>query len=155
MYFSRSSIQVFFFGEGPDEGRLREVVMQNGLSEYINFMGVTDNIYSCILQMDIIVIPSFWEGLPNILLESMVLSKPVIASKIDGVTEVVTNNVNALLFNPGDDGELSETIQRLIYDRNFSDKLGANARKHVVNHFSIEKIVQKTTELYFDLSSEE
>ena len=147
-------IQVFFFGEGPEGDKLREIVMQKGLSEYINFMGATDNIYSCILQMDIIVIPSFWEGLPNILLESMVLGKPVIASRIDGITEVVTNNINALLFNPGDEDELSEAIQRLIRDRNFADKLGANARKHVVNNFSIEKSVQKTTELYFDLSCE-
>jgi glycosyltransferase involved in cell wall biosynthesis len=148
-------IRVFFFGEGPDEDNLKEIVMQKGLSEYINFMGVTDNIYSCILQMDIIAIPSLWEGLPNILLESMVLSKPVIASKIDGITEVVTNNINALLFNSGDENELSENIQRLIYDKNFAYKLGANARKHVVNNFSIDKSVQKTTELYFDLSYEE
>ena len=104
--------------------------------------------------MDIIVIPSFWEGLPNILLESMVLGRPVIASRIDGITEVVTNNINALLFNPGDEDELSEAIQRLICDRNFADKLGTNARKHVVNNFPIEKSVQKTTELYFALSCE-
>jgi len=148
-------MQVFFFGEGSDGDNLREIVMQKGLSEYINFMGSTDNIYSCILQMDIIVIPSLWEGLPNILLESMVLGRPVIASRIDGITEVVTNNINALLFNPGDEGELSEAVQRLICDRNFADKLGTNARKHVVNNFPIEKSVQKTTELYFDLSCEE
>jgi len=101
--------------------------------------------------MDIIAIPSFWEGLPNILLESMVLGRPVIASRIDGITEVVTNNINALLFNPGDEYGLSEAIQRLICDRNLADKLGANARKHVVNNFAIEKSIQKTTELYLDL----
>ncbi len=144
-------IQVFFFGEGPDEDNLRKIVTQEGLSDYINFMGVTDNIYNRILQMDIIAIPSFWEGLPNILLESMVLGRPVIASRIDGITEVVTNNINALLFNPGDEDELSEAIQRLICDRNLADKLGTNARMHVVNNFPIEKSVQKTTELYLDL----
>jgi glycosyltransferase involved in cell wall biosynthesis len=79
----------------------------------------------------------------------------VIASRIDGITEVVTNNINALLFNPGDEDELTEAIQRLICDRNFADKLGANARMHVLNNFSIEKSVQKTIELYFDLSCEE
>jgi len=144
-------IQVFFFGEGPDGDNLREFVTKEGLSEYINFMGATDNIYNCILQMDIIAIPSLWEGLPNILLESMVLGRPVIASRIDGITEVVTNNINVLLFNPGNEDELSEAIQRLICDRNLADKLGANARIHVVNNFPIEKSVQKTTELYLDL----
>lgn len=147
----KKEIQVFFFGEGPDEENLREIVVQEGLTEYINFMGTTDNIFNCISQMDIITIPSFWEGLPNILLESMVLGRPVIASRIDGITEVVSKNINALLFNPGDKDELSEAIERLMSDKDFADKLGTNARKHVVENFSIEKSVQKTTELYLDL----
>jgi len=144
----QQNIQVYFFGKGPDENSLKDRVKKHGLDEYVDFMGTTDNIYHCISQMDIITIPSLWEGLPNILLEAMALGRPVIASKIEGISEVVTDNETALLFNPGNETELSNAILRLISDKDLTQKIGANAKKHVIDNFSIEECVNKTTALY-------
>jgi len=73
--------------------------------------------------------PPLWEGLPNILLEAMALGRPVIASKIEGISEVVTDNETALLFNPGNETELSNAILRLISDKDLTQKIGANDKK--------------------------
>ncbi len=147
----QQNIQIYLFGEGPEEKTLREMVKQEGLSNCINFMGATENIHTHISQMDIITIPSLWEGLPNILLEAMALECPVIASRINGIIEVVKDNEEALLFEPGNEKELAESIQKLIKDRSLAQKIGSNAKKHVLNNYSIERCVNKTTDLYSSL----
>ncbi len=144
-------IRVYFFGEGPDEIRIKTIVKQERLSEYIIFVGVTEEISRCIAQMDIIVLPSLWEGLPNVLLEAMAEARPVVASRIEGIDEVVLDGKTGILFKPGDARALAQALLRLIEDRQLAEEMGMAGKKRVLEQFPLEKTVKETEAVYRSL----
>ena len=89
-------IKFFIAGDGVLEKDLK--IRANGY-ENINFMGRSNPI-EFISKMDVIVVPSIREPLGNVIIESGFCSKPVIASKVDGIPEIITNNKNGILLNP-------------------------------------------------------
>jgi glycosyltransferase involved in cell wall biosynthesis len=98
---------------------------------------------------DIFVMPSLREGLPNAMLEAMSCELPVVVSRLEGVTDwVVENGVNGLLISPGNGGELSEALIRLLGDAELSNALGKKARKTIKKRFRIEKMAGKYEKLY-------
>jgi glycosyltransferase involved in cell wall biosynthesis len=147
-------IRVYFFGEGPDEGRIKRMTEKENLSEHIIFMGVAEDITVCISQMDIIVLPSLSEGLPNVLLEAMAEARPVVASRVGGVDEVVVDGETGILFEPGDVQSLAEAILKLIRNRQLAEDMGRAGRVRVLEKFSIKKTVKDTVRIYRNLLSE-
>ena len=142
------NLQIYFFGEGPEKQTLKTLVQKEQLNAYVLFMEPVEDIYSCISQMDMIVIPSLWEGLPNILLEAMALERPIIASRIDGITEVVKDKEEALLFEPGNEKQLAAATQTLIHDRALAQNIASKAKARVAGDFTMDSCVQKTEALY-------
>jgi len=147
-------IKVYFFGEGPAESNIKHMVEHAGLSKQVSFMGTKENITACISLMDIIVLPSLWEGLPNVLLEAMAEARPVVASRIEGVDEVVVNGETGILFEPGDAQALSEALFKLIRDKKCAEEMGRAGRARVHEKFSIDKTVSDTLEIYQNLLTE-
>jgi glycosyltransferase involved in cell wall biosynthesis len=146
-----TDIKLFFFGEGPDETRIRNRVRQLNMSEQIFFMGTTHNIRKQISKMDIIVQPSLWEGLPNSVLEAMSESRPVIASEIAGINELVVDGKTGLLFESGNAGALAAAILKLTNNRGLSEKMGREAKSVVIKNFSIKKTINETMSVYHSL----
>ena len=98
---------------------------------------------------DIFVMPSLREGLPNAMLEAMSCELPVVVSRLEGVTDwVVENDVNGLLISPGNGGELSEALIRLLGDSELSNMLGKKARKTIKKRFRVEEMAGKYEKLY-------
>ena len=123
---------------------------------YINnrifFIENTNEIEKYYRSADIFVLPSKREGLPNSLLEAMASGLPVIASKIDGITDwVINDGKNGLLFEMGNNDELGNSLLRLLQNKDFSLKLGLRARETVSRSFSIEKVANRYLSLYQDL----
>ncbi len=81
--------QAFFWGEGPDAAALEKMAFDLGIADRVRFMGVVDNPIEAMAGMDAIVLPSLWEGMPNAVLEAMAAGKPVVASRIAGMDELV------------------------------------------------------------------
>lgn len=95
------------------------------------------------------VLPSLWyENLPNSILESFAYGKPVIASNIGGISELVKDGYNGLLFEPGSVTDLVEKIQTLWNDKKFCDELAKNARNYVVKNFSPKEHYKRFMEIY-------
>jgi len=88
------------------------------------------------------------EGMPNSLLEAMSCGLPVIASKIGGVVDIVEDGKSGILFEPGDVAGLSSAMIRLLKDAELRQRLGAEARKRIVEGFSIDKIADEYINLY-------
>ena len=88
------------------------------------------------------MLTSFREGRPNVILESMVLGTPVVASKIKGVEELIVDNYSGLLFSPFRCSELVSCINKICGDKNLQERLSMNA---------LNKI--KTDELFWDVSA--
>jgi glycosyltransferase involved in cell wall biosynthesis len=91
--------------------------------------------------MDIFVLPSLWEGLPNAALEAMAAGLPVVATNVDGVPEAVENHVNGLLCEPGDSQALFETIQHLIVRPEDRELMGAEGRRIASERFGLPRML--------------
>ena len=102
---------------------------------------------------DVFVLPSLWEGLPLVLLEAAALGKPIVATDIDGVREVVRDGETALLVPPGDPGRLAEAVIRLLEDPELAAELGGRARAEVPGRFTLSGMIEAVERLYLDLAA--
>ena len=91
--------------------------------------------------MDVFVLTSLWEGLPNALLEAMAAGLPVIASAVDGACEVLKNGVNGLLAAPGQAQELAAKIDELSADPAKRRNLGQAARATIAERFTLDRML--------------
>jgi glycosyltransferase involved in cell wall biosynthesis len=98
--------------------------------------------------------PSRNEGLGMSILEAMALSLPVVASRVGGIPEVVTDDVTGLLVSPEQPDELARACLALLEDRGRAREMGRAGRKAVKERFSIELSVERTARLYLDLMGE-
>jgi glycosyltransferase involved in cell wall biosynthesis len=100
---------------------------------------------------DVVVLPSYREGLPNALLEASAMSIPAVTSDISGCNEVVVGNVTGLLVQPKNSGELEEAMAKLLGDVELRDRLGAAARRRIVKQFDQKVFLKLLNGYYADL----
>ena len=105
-------------------------------------------------EMDIVVSPSLYEGMPNSLLEAMAAARPVVASAVDGIAEVVTSPELGTLVPPGDVTEIRRAIVALLEDPAKRKKMGEAARAHVNANFSVKRMIDRLEELFDRLITE-
>ncbi len=97
---------------------------------------------------EMFVLPSYVEGLPNVVLEAMACSKPVIATEVMGIPEQVTGGVTGLLIQPGDVSTLARSIQALIDDPARAHEMGKRGREKMVREFSWEQNASQMAAIY-------
>ncbi|SRR5581483_11799193 len=89
----------------------------------------------------VFVLPSYAEGLPMSLLETMAAGLPVVATAVGGIPDVVTDGVNGFLFSSGDTGMLERLLRRLMQDRRLGQRIARAARETVEHHFAADRVV--------------
>lgn len=141
-------IRFLIVGGGPLRDSLQSRVKDLELSPNFLFLGVRQDIPELLNVMDIFVLPSLYEGLPNVILEAMACSKPVVGTSVGGIPEAVQDRLTGFLVPPQDPESLALAITKLLTDRDLAIKMGQNGRKRVEAYFSIEKEVERIQQLY-------
>ncbi len=139
-----------FAGDGELKRDLEKKALEIGIEKNIVFLGWRDDIAEIISVYDIFVLPSLNEGMGRVLVEAMALEKPIVASNIGGIPDLVSHGKNGFLVPPKDPRELANYIQILIEDEEKRAEMG-KAGKEMVENFSKEKMVEKIAELYKEL----
>lgn len=98
---------------------------------------------------DVFVLPSLFEGMPYVVLEAMAAGKPVVASRLPGLTEVIKEGRNGILFEKDNDEDLAQTILRLERDRETARRMGKAGRRLTEDRFDWRRIFIRTTESYW------
>jgi glycosyltransferase involved in cell wall biosynthesis len=106
-----------------------------------------------ISRSTIVVLPSYYEGLPKVLLEAAAAGRPLVATDIPGCKEIVRDGVNGLLVKPRDPLDLANKIKTLLEDMRYAKNLGGKNRKIALEEFDQGIVVNKTLELYQQLLS--
>lgn len=140
--------QFVIAGTGPEESRLRQLVRELRMSEYVTFVSGMADLSVAIEAMDIFVLPSLRQGLGTIMLEAMARSRPVIASQSGGIYQIVREGVTGLLVPPSDSPALAQRVIDLLRNPEQARQLGQAAREQVKTSFRVEDMVDKTAELY-------
>lgn len=136
-------------GDGPERKNLESLASNLGLRDLVIFAEFRDDIPRLIAAMDIMVTPSVWEeplGLVN--LEIMLMGKPLVATKVGGIPEIVLDGETGILVPPKDPEGIAEAILRLTHDELLTRKLTAAGSERVKKHFSIEAMAQRILRIY-------
>ncbi len=136
-----SPIKCLILGQGPEQANLADFVKKKNLDEMVIFTGFRADAISFINSMDIFVMTSEKEGLPRVILEAMLMVKPVVASNITGNSELVADGSSGFLIPVGKPDELADAVMRLINNPGLRSEMGHNARKRVLDAYLIDKYI--------------
>lgn len=135
-------------GDGELKADLRARSESLGIHGRVHFLGARRDLGNILAAIDIFAMPSYWEGLPLSMVLAMGAGLPVVASRVAGIPEVVTDGVSGLLVEPGDREQLTRALSALVEDQGARLRLGAAARSFVVPRFGIDGYVASITGLY-------
>ena len=141
-------------GDGPLRDSLQRIVERSGISRNVIFTGYRRDIPRILGSLDIFVLSSLIEGLPNALMEAMVCARPVIATRVGGIPELISQNENGLLVYPRDSQALCDAIISLLKDRDKARMLGEAAKRLVTEKFGIDNMAKETERLYREMITE-
>lgn len=146
---AEDSPQLWIVGDGSSRSELEELVRSLGLRG-VHFIGMVDDALRYTQGATVCVCPSRpgQEGLSNTLLEAMALDRPIVATNVEGMRDVLVNEQNGLLVNPGSPYELAQAILRLLGDSRLRERLGENARHTVERQYSIQQVAAEYRHLY-------
>jgi len=139
-------IKMIIVGDGPLLGELKQQVDSMGLHKAVFFSGYIENADTVKYYnaADVFVMPTLTlEGLPFVLLEAMACAKPVIASRSGGNLEVIDDNVNGFLIEPGNTDELSNKIASIAGASDLRTRLSESAREKIVKSFSMDRMINR------------
>jgi glycosyltransferase involved in cell wall biosynthesis len=125
-------------GDGPQRTLLEKLVRELNLSDIVRFHGWLnrDSLRTHYQEADIVINPSRYEGMPNVLLEAMACGKPVLASRVAGNESVVIDGLTGWLFDLDDRKGFSKIIDSLLGDSEVLGRMGKSARNHAEQRFS-------------------
>jgi glycosyltransferase involved in cell wall biosynthesis len=137
-------------GSGPAAQALRAQARELGIDEEVDFLGSVADVPSLLADCSFTVLPSLTEGMPNAVLESLAHGRPVIASAVGGVPEIL-NHGGGILVRPGDPETLAEAMLILLADPGLATELGAEGRALVRDRFGVDRMVTDSLRLYYGL----
>lgn len=143
--------RIVVVGDGPQGAALRTQAGALGLGRRFLFMGERENARSLMSEFDVFVLPSLWEGLPFVLIEAAALGKPIVASAVDGVPEMIADDRTGILVPPADAGALAEAVISLLSDKSRAARLAAAARTLIPPRFPLRRTIEQHQDLYLRL----
>jgi glycosyltransferase involved in cell wall biosynthesis len=145
--------QAHFLIAGPDPLKQGERLraMASSVSNHVSFLGDCSAVPELLAALDIFVLPSLSESLPNALMEAMSAGRPAIASAVGGCSELIEHGQTGMLVPPQDPEALAQQIVQLLEAPELREKLGQAARKRAESDFDIKKAVQSLETIYDEL----
>lgn len=141
-------------GDGPLYEPLVHLSEKLGIASYLRWLGPRSDIPELLAGIDLFVLPSRYEGCPNVVLEAMAAGKCIVATRVGGTPEVIENGETGVLVRPG---EVQEFVDAISFFKRHPERIsvmGEKARRAISEQFTVERMVQKTEALYDRLLKE-
>lgn len=135
-------------GDGPQRQELQALTAKLGLHDRVQFALWRADVPRILAASDLLVLPSRWEGMPNVVLEAMAAGKPVVAAQVEGVAELLGDGAAPQSCPSGDANGYAERIVRLAHDRILAAELGAQSQRRVAAEFSLAVMISRYESLY-------
>ena len=141
-------VKAVFIGDGPEKENLRRAIARFGLSDRVVLAGFQRDVAPFYAACDVVALPSVAEGMPNAALEAMSFGKPVIASNVGGIPEVIVHGETGFLVPPRNPDALAATLKRLALNPDERRKLGAAGSDRVKRSFDPTERAKTVGNLY-------
>jgi glycosyltransferase involved in cell wall biosynthesis len=149
---TRAPLKLAVAGKGPLLGMLRDRAASLGLESIVSFLGVREDVPACLAAADGTVLASAWEGLPNIIIESLAVGTPVVCTDVGGAREVVADGRSGFVVAPGDPGVLAAAMAKLMAcSEQQRHGMGAAGRTHVERTFALDSMLTRWSGLFEEL----
>jgi glycosyltransferase involved in cell wall biosynthesis len=143
------SLRLLMVGDGELRQAADDLIEQTGIKEKVYRQSFRQDVPDVQAAADIYALPSLWEGLPIGLLEAMAMGKAIVASKVDGTSEVIEHNGNGLLISPENmESELTRSILQFASDPGLRKRLGDKARATISSTYSAPYMTRQVEEIY-------
>jgi colanic acid/amylovoran biosynthesis glycosyltransferase len=140
-------------GAGPLLERLRRLIGELGLGEYVHLLGARsqDEVIQALTRSDILLAPSLAEALPVSLMEAHAVGLPVLATRVGSVQQIVLDGISGFLVPPGDSAAMALYLGQLIDHPAERAEMGRRGRAHVENHYDIDRLNDRLVAIYENL----
>lgn len=165
---ARDTVHLVLVGEGPYEGELRDMAATHGLESRVHFLGFRSDVISVVKDVDLVALPSLEEGVPVVLLEAMACEKPILATAVGGVPDLVEDERSALLVPPAEEwafardeagaaraarreravAAMSVALDRLSEDSGLRQSLATAGRVRVEKVFALDVVLDRLESYY-------
>lgn len=150
-----SKTKLLVAGEGSRRAELVDEAASLGLADAVSFLGYRSDVPYLLQAVDGLVLPSRWEGLPNVVMEAMLARVPVVATDVGGTRELVANGETGFLVRPDDAEELALAMRSLMsLDATDRGELVTRAWEHVSTQFAPERVMNMWEELFLSTLGE-
>jgi glycosyltransferase involved in cell wall biosynthesis len=137
------------------DGRQRPSLEHNDgvlkLGDRISFLGQRNDVHDILPTFSVFLLPSLVEGMSMALLEALAAARPIVATRVGGNKDLIRDGENGLLVPPGDPGEMARAALKLLRYPEWAKRLGQSARTEILNHHSVDQMVQKLEGIYEEL----
>ncbi len=140
--------QLVVLGEGPLRAELAELAAQRGVSDAVSFPGRVGDVAWWLRRANVVVHPARWEGFGLALLEAMLCARPVVATAVSSIPEIVADGETGLLVPPEDPAALAEAVSALLDDPARAAALGEAGRIRAHTEFSVARMAERTAAAY-------
>lgn len=147
----KPDVKLFIVGDGPQKKELLKLCQGIGLKDNVVFFGNRKDVQKFYRLFDVFVLPSLFEACPLALMEAMASGCPVVASNLGGITEIVTDKLDGLIFQARDSQMLAEKILCLLNNPKYASALTKQAVKKVAQQFDVSLTNARMVQFYNNL----
>ena len=140
-------------GDGPLRPELEELTRSLGIDKVVHFLGHQSDVFGLLAISDVVALPSLNEGLPYVLLEALALSRPVVATPVGGIPEVISHGETGLIVPVRAPEALATAICHLLENPHKAEELSKRGQLHVIKTFSLPVMARRVAEVYRDVLS--
>jgi glycosyltransferase involved in cell wall biosynthesis len=137
-----------FVGDGELREHLQRLAVELAVERSCCFLGVREDIADILAAADVVVLPSLSEGFPFVLLEALAMGCPVVASRVNGIPELIEDHKTGFLVPARDPHALMVAIREVLHDPAAASKMGAEGRAVVRERFTVDRMVGNTTAIF-------
>ncbi len=138
-------------GDGDQFEPLKQLISDLNCGDRVRLLGFVQDTLTLFEAMDVFVLSSIREGLPNVILEAMAMGVPVISTRVAGIPSLIQNDRNGILIEPGSVDQIVDALDRVIRDESRRRTFEDAGRSTVQNHFSFRERMQKLARIYDEL----
>lgn len=152
LYMTKAKRQakLVIVGSGPLEETLRNKAIELGIQKQVVWAGFREDIPLVMNAFDVFALTSHYEGLGLVLLEAMAASKPIVASRVSAIPEVVEDGETGILFSPGNSQQLADTLVKLENNEH-RIRYGSAGKQRLKSNFTLEHMLRETINIYHDV----
>ncbi|MDT3779547.1 glycosyltransferase family 4 protein [Nitrospira sp. MA-1] len=143
-----STVECVIIGDGGERPALLDRIQELGLEQSVHLVGFRQDVPALLAILDVVVIPSFEEGIPQSLTQALAMERPVVASAVGGVPEVVQDGLSGLLVPPRNPEILAEKIAYLLHDPIAATRMGKVGRQVIQERYSMDHMLTQTETVY-------